>query len=147
MMEHAHFGKAHTVVLYDGVCGLCNRLVQFLLKRDQRDVFRFAPLQSRFAKRVLARHGVHTTDLDTLYVIADCGLPSERLLSRSAATLYAAQKTGGMWKMAVLGRVLPGFLRDAAYDLVARYRYRIFGKYETCLVPEERYRGKFLDVG
>ncbi|HKR60260.1 MAG TPA: DUF393 domain-containing protein, partial [Pyrinomonadaceae bacterium] len=76
-----------TVVLYDGVCGLCNRLNQFLLRRDGQDRFRFASLQSDVAAQLLQRHGTDAIDLDTVYVVADYGMPNERLLSRSDAVL------------------------------------------------------------
>ena len=69
MMEHIHFGDAHVLVLYDGVCALCNRLVRFLLKHDRKDVFRFAPLQSLLAERVLARHQLAPQALDTVYLV------------------------------------------------------------------------------
>jgi predicted DCC family thiol-disulfide oxidoreductase YuxK len=133
------------IVFYDGVCGLCNRLVQFLLKRDQNDQLRFASLQSEFAAKVLSRHGANAKDLDTLYVVQDYEEPTERLLMRSDAILYAAGALGSFWKVATLGKIIPRPLRDLVYKLVARNRYRVFGKYETCMLPEPRHRNKFLD--
>jgi predicted DCC family thiol-disulfide oxidoreductase YuxK len=135
---------AISVVLYDGVCGLCNRLNQFLLKRDRHDRFRFASLQSDVAAQLLQRHGTDAVDLDTVYVVVDYGKPEERLLSRSDAIIYVLQRLGGIWAFAAAGKVLPKPLRDAFYKLVATNRYRVFGKYDVCLMPEERYKEKFL---
>lgn len=138
--------SSHTIVLYDGVCGLCNGLNQFLLQRDTHDCFRFASLQSDFATSLLRRHGVRIADLDTVYVVVDYQSTNERLLARSDAILHVLRQLGGLWSVFQLGRVIPKSLRNVVYDLVARNRYRIFGKYEVCLMPEERYRRKFLDI-
>ena len=135
------------VVLYDGVCGLCNRLVQFLLKRDKRDRFRFASLQSEFAQRLMTRHGVDPHDLDTVYVVKDHDQGNETLLARSDAILYMLTELGGIWSLAEAGRLLPRGFRDAVYKIVARNRYRVFGKHESCMLPEPKHRAKFLDVG
>ncbi len=138
--------SAHPVLLYDGVCGLCNRLVQFTLRHDQRDTFRFASLQGLTAARILERHGQSPADLDTFYVVTDCGQPEEHLLARSDAALYVLRELGGGWSVvAMFGRLLPKFLRDAAYNLVARNRYRVFGKFDACPLPDPKDRHKFLD--
>lgn len=136
-----------TLVLYDGICGLCNGLNQFLLKRDPNDHFRFATLQSEFSATLLKRYDVNAVHPDTVYVVADYGQPTQRLLARSDAVLHILERLGGVWGFLKLGRVLPKFLRDALYNVVARNRYRVFGKYDVCLMPEERYRRKFLDQG
>jgi len=133
-------------VLYDGVCGLCNRLNQFLLKRDSHDRLRFASLQSDLAAALLKRHGVDSQDLDTVYVVLDYHQPGERLLSRSDAIIHALIQLDGIWKLAGAGRVLPRFLRDSLYRMVARNRYRIFGKHESCMLPDPKHRHKFLEV-
>lgn len=138
--------ESNPIVLYDGVCGLCNRLMQFILKRDKHDRFRFASLQSEFATDILERHGADHEDLDTVYVVIDYGKPTERLLARSDAILHVASELGGIWKFAGAGRVLPRSIRDSLYKLVARNRYRVFGKYESCVLPEPKHRAKFLDV-
>lgn len=138
--------ETNPIVLYDGVCGLCNRLVQFLLKRDTHDRFRFASLQSTFANDLLTHHGRDPLDLDTVYVVKDYGQPSQSLLARSDAVLYMLTQLGGIWKLAGVGRVLPKALRDAVYKIVARNRYSVFGKHESCMLPEPGHRDKFLDV-
>jgi predicted DCC family thiol-disulfide oxidoreductase YuxK len=135
------------IVLYDGVCGLCNRLVRFLIKHDRHDRLRFASLQSDFATTVLNRHGISAGDLDTVHVVENYEQAGERVLNRSDAILRAACELGGFWMVAATSaKVLPRPLRDFVYKIVARNRYRVFGKYETCLVPEARDRSKFLDM-
>jgi len=136
----------HPILLYDGVCGLCNRVVQFTLRHDHRDVFRFAALQSELAERVLARHGKSASDLNTVYVVLGIGETGETVLARSEAVIYLLRTLGGWWKaLAVIYGVLPRRVRDLMYEMVARNRYRVFGKYETCPVPDVRMREKFLD--
>ena len=136
----------HLIVFYDGVCGLCNRLVQFLLKRDRNDRLRFASLQSEFAAKVLTRHGIDPRDLDTLHVVENYEEPGERVLNRSDAVLRATGELGALWSLvAIAGSIIPRPLRDLFYRFVARNRYRVFGKSETCMLPEPRHRAKFLD--
>jgi predicted DCC family thiol-disulfide oxidoreductase YuxK len=137
--------KSNPIILYDGVCGLCNRLVQFVLKRDKRDRFRFAWLQSDFANKLLMRHGLDPHDLDTVYVAKNYGQTDEKLLARSDAILFLLKELDGIWKLASLGNVLPRTMRDAIYKLVARNRYRVFGKYDSCMLPDAKHRTKFLD--
>lgn len=138
---------SNPIILYDGVCGLCNRLVQFVLKHDLHDRFRFASLQSDFATRVLQRHGAAPEDLDTMYVVLDHALPAERLVSRSEAAVVVLRDLGGGWSvLSVVLRWLPGWLRNWGYNLIARNRYRIFGKYDSCPIPFEKDRRKFLDL-
>ena len=141
-----HPPESNPIVLYDGVCGLCNHLVQFLLKRDNHDRFRFASLQSEFTSRLLTRHGVDPHDLDTVYVLRNHDQSDETLLARSDAILYMLGQLGGVWSVAGVGSVLPRAFRDAVYKVVARNRYRVFGKHESCLLPEPKHRAKFLDV-
>ena len=133
---------ANPILLYDGVCGLCSRLVQFVLKRDSSRHLRFASLQSDFASRILQRLGLDANDLDTVYLVE----PGERLTARSDAVISVLRKLGGFWSaVAILLRALPKSLRDWGYDMIAHSRYRIFGKHDSCPLPEERYRDQFLD--
>ncbi len=138
--------EPHPIVLYDGVCGLCNHLVQFLLKRDHGDRIRFASLQSEFTAELLTRHGVDPKDLDTVYVVKNHGRANEELLARSDAILYMVSQLGGIWSLSGIARVLPRAFRDAVYKIVARNRYRVFGKHESCMLPEPKHRAKFMDV-
>jgi predicted DCC family thiol-disulfide oxidoreductase YuxK len=133
------------LVLYDGVCGLCNRAVQFILKRDRCDQFRFASLQSDIARKILLAQNLQPDRLDTMYLVISHGAPTEHLLSRSDAALAIGKRLGGFWGiLAAAGRLLPGFLRDFLYNAVARNRYRIFGKHDTCPIPTPEQCAKFL---
>jgi predicted DCC family thiol-disulfide oxidoreductase YuxK len=138
--------KPNPIILYDGVCGLCNRLVQFVLKRDKRDYFRFASLQSDWSISLLQRYNLDPHDLDTVYIVIAHDQPGEQLLARSDAILFLLRHLGGIWKVAAVGKVLPRALRDVIYKLVARNRYRVFGKYESCMLPAPQHRAKFLGV-
>lgn len=136
--------SANPVLLYDGTCGLCNRLVQFVLKHDNHAYFRFASLQSVYAARILQGHGLDPRDLDTMYVVQESG---ERLAARSDVVMSVLRELGGFWRViAATMRIFPRRLRDWGYGVVARHRYRIFGKYESCPLPEAKYRNRFLDV-
>jgi predicted DCC family thiol-disulfide oxidoreductase YuxK len=135
------------ILLYDGVCGLCNRFVQFVLRRDRKATFRFASLQSALAGHILARHGSDPVPLDTVYVVLNYELPDERLLSRSEAVIFVLRQLGGLARFAAhLLHLLPRFLRDGCYNAIARRRYRIFGRSEVCTLPTDQDRDRFLDL-
>lgn len=120
--------------------------MQFILKRDTNNRFRFASLQSDFTREVLTRHGLDPRDLDTVYVIRRHGQSDESLLARSDAILFMLQQLGGVWKLTGVGTILPRAFRDVVYKIVARNRYRVFGKHESCMLPEPKHRAKFMDV-
>jgi predicted DCC family thiol-disulfide oxidoreductase YuxK len=163
----------HPIILYDGVCGLCNRMNQFVLRRDPEDIFRFASLQSALGARILARHGADPRDLDTVYVVVNHECPDEHLLPRSDAVIFILKHLGGaelrsagqpgaavstqasipsrpgrgIWRLVgVVLELIPRALRDWGYRVVASNRYRLFGRFETCMVPGAENRNRFLDV-
>lgn len=133
------------IILYDGVCGFCNGTVRFILRRDQAGLFRFAPLQSEFARMTLARHDRDPSQLDTMYVIVDHGEASERVLAKSDGVIHILQSLGGLWGIGSgAGRLCPAWLRNRMYDVLARHRYRLFGKHDTCPLPDPAVRARFL---
>ncbi|HXG89607.1 MAG TPA: DCC1-like thiol-disulfide oxidoreductase family protein [Vicinamibacterales bacterium] len=138
-------GEGVHLVLYDGVCGLCNRLLQFLLKHDHRAVLVFASLQSDTGRAMVERSGGNADELTSFYVVTNYQTDRERILSKSDAALFVARELGWPWKAASGLRVLPAALRDAAYALVARHRYRVFGRYDQCLLPRPEYRDRFVE--
>ena len=139
--------EANPIIFYDGVCGLCNRLVQFLLKHDKQGRLLFASLQSDFAEKVLRRHGFDPKDLDTVHVVENYKQPGERVLQRSDAILRAGRELGGVWgASSSIAKVVPGALRDLVYGFVASNRYSVFGKYDACMLPDPSQRSRFLDV-
>jgi predicted DCC family thiol-disulfide oxidoreductase YuxK len=133
------------LVLYDGVCGLCNRLLQFLLRHDHRRVFTFASLQSTAGQAMVARSGGNPQELTTFYVIADYQTRSSRVFTRSDAALFVAGELGWPWKAARAFALVPRGLRDRGYDLVARSRYRLFGRYDRCPIPGPELRNRFIE--
>ena len=136
--------SANPILLYDGVCGLCNRLVHFVLKHDTAARFRFASLQSDYAARILQQHALDPGNLDTVYVIE---APSAQPKSRSDAVMSVLHSLGGFWTaIAAALRIFPRPLRDWGYNIVARHRYRIFGKYGNCPIPEKKYQDRFLEI-
>jgi predicted DCC family thiol-disulfide oxidoreductase YuxK len=137
--------EAAHLVLYDGVCGLCNRLLQFLLRHDRRGVFCFASLQSATGRAMVARYGGNPDDPDSFHVVADFRAPGARAIRKSDAAVFVASQLGWPWKgLSAAGR-LPAPLRDVVYDAIARSRYRIFGRYEECLLPSEEFRSRFVE--
>jgi predicted DCC family thiol-disulfide oxidoreductase YuxK len=146
VVEHnAIEGRA--LLLYDGVCALCNGVVQFMMKRDRLDRFRYTPLQSDLGREVLARFDIHTIP-DGVMLLTDSLTPGERLYERSDALAKALQRLGTPWWQLV-GKTLalvPRPVRDWGYRIVARLRYRLFGRYDTCPVPSPEQRSRLLGV-
>ena len=137
--------QAVHLVLYDGVCGLCNGLLQFLLTHDRRGVFAFASLQSATGRAVIERLGGDPAELTSFHVWANYRAQHGRIYARSEAALFVAGQLGWPWKAAVIARLLPAAARDRAYDVVDRQRYRVFGRVERCVSPRPEFRGRFVD--
>ena len=136
----------HPVLLYDGVCGFCNRLVQFVLRHDREKIFRFASLQSPFGSRVLTLHGVDSSAMRTAYVL-EAGDQGQVLLQQSEAILFVMGRFGGIWSvLAQTVRFVPLRIRNWAYNVIAHHRYRIFGRYDNCPLPIAADRDRFLDL-
>lgn len=127
------------IILFDGVCALCNWSVKLLLRIDKRRAFVYAPLQGETAARLRQLHPEIPKDLDS-FVYVD----GDRVRLRSAAFVHAARRLPLPWRAGSLLWVIPGPLRDLLYRLVARIRYRVFGKYESCSVPADDVRDRFL---
>lgn len=136
-----------SVLFYDGVCGLCDRLVQFVLARDSRRRFVFAALQGRYARETLPRQGRNPDDLDSLYLLTGAGTPAERAFDRSGAVLAVLRRLPPPWSwLGALAALIPSTLRDRIYDAVARRRYRLFGRSETCRLPRPGQGERFLPL-
>ena len=132
------------LLLYDGECGLCNGLVQAILKRDRNGIFHFAPLQSRLAANVLERFPRRADDLDTVVVIPGYEEQRSLPLIKARAALFVLSALGWPWKAAAVLNVVPSGLLDSAYDFVARNRHRFFRKSEVCLLPLPEHRHRFV---
>ena len=135
-----------SIVFYDGVCGLCNGFVRFLLKRNPPRPYYFASLQSTFAEEILLPHGADPHSLSAMYLVEHFGEPSETVTARSEAAFRILRSLGGFWGVLAVLDVLPRPLLDAGYKLMAKLRYRLFGRYDSCPVPEPRHRHLFLAV-
>lgn len=134
------------LILYDGVCGLCNRLNQFVLPRDPEGVFLFASLQSAVGRSILQGFGRNPDDLNTFFVVKNHRSASPALMSKSGAALFVAKTLGAPWRWLGIFAVFPSTLLDWGYDLIARNRYRLFGRSATCWLPRPEYKNRFLDA-
>jgi predicted DCC family thiol-disulfide oxidoreductase YuxK len=134
------------LLLFDGHCGLCTAFVQFVLPRDPGGVFRFASLSSPEGRTMVTHHGGDPEDMSTVYVVADYETPEAQALTRSRAALFVLGRLRWPWKAATLFGVLPTGLLDRVYDVVARNRYRVFGRREQCLMPRPEWRDRFIDL-
>lgn len=134
--------KNKKIILFDGVCNLCNGAVLFIIKRDDKDVFRFAALQSEVGQRLTSERNIDTEKIDSIILVD----PGVAYFTRSTAALEIAKEFGGIW---VLLRpfeyILPESLRDGIYNFIARNRYKWFGKKESCMIPTPELKAKFLE--
>ena len=137
---------AQHLILFDGVCGLCSRLNRFVIARDPRGAFHFASLQSTAGQAALARLGTVSQDLTTFYVLANYRSTTPSQLTKSGAALFVVTTLGWPWRAGGILYLVPRRLRDRVYDLIARHRYRLFGRSEVCLLPDPTNRSRFIDA-
>lgn len=128
------------IILFDGVCNFCNFWVNFILDRDKKDLFKFAALQSKLGNEILKKFNMDKSNLESVIL-----LDGESVYSKSTAALKIAKELSGPVKILYPLLILPKFLRDFFYDLIAKNRYKIFGKKEVCRIPTEEEKVKFLD--
>lgn len=129
----------HPVLLFDGVCNLCNASVQWVLLRDHKGIFRFAPLQEETGKALLRAHGLSAEHFDSVVLVTP-----ERVFTHSDAVLEVLRRLGGWWTLPAALRVLPRSLRDTVYRWIARNRYRLFGRRDACMMPRPEWKARFL---
>lgn len=127
------------LVLFDGVCNLCNGAVVFIIKRDKAGKIMFASLQSELGRAQLIRNGLDPDALHSIIVIEN-----GKLFQRSDAVLHIAAKMDGAWSWLWIFRIIPRFFRDPLYDLVARFRYKMFGKKDVCMIPTAELKKQFV---
>jgi len=127
------------IVIFDGVCNLCNWSVLFIIKRDSRGIFTFASAQSETGEEILSRFEINTPEPESVFL-----LQNNKLLKQSSAALTIAAELDGFWKYLALLRVIPRPLRDIIYDWIARNRYRWFGKRDICMMPNKEIENRFL---
>jgi predicted DCC family thiol-disulfide oxidoreductase YuxK len=134
--------REQNIIFFDGVCGLCSRMVDFVLREDQERFFLYSPLQGE-TFRSIERDHPETLNSDSIFVLRR-GPAKEVLLQKSAALIYIVDKLPRYRWLAVIGRILPELIRDAAYRAIAATRYRIWGKRGSCRIPNAEERSRFL---
>ncbi|KVV14752.1 thiol-disulfide oxidoreductase DCC family protein [Flavobacterium sp. TMP13] len=128
------------IILFDGVCNLCNSAVQYIIKHDEKDCFRFVALQSDLGIEICKTIGISYAKMDSIILYE----PGVAYYYKSSAILAIAKEFGGIWNMSAFMRIVPIFIGDAFYDYVAKNRYRLYGKKESCLIPTPELKSKFL---
>ncbi len=129
-----------SVLLFDGVCNLCNTSVKWVLLRDKKGEFKFAAIQSEAGQSLLKSFGLENQPLESVILIS-----GRQAYIKSDAAIKVASKLGGIWTIALVFRLVPRPVRDAIYDWVAKNRYRWFGKQEQCLLPQPEWKDRFLN--
>jgi len=131
---------SQSIVLFDGVCNLCNRAVQFIIKRDKKKQFLFASLQGKAGNKLLQKFDL-PANLFNSFILVE----GDKVYTRSTAALRVAKKLSGGWKLLYGLMIVPGFIRNAVYNLIAKNRYKWFGKREECMIPTPELKERFLD--
>jgi predicted DCC family thiol-disulfide oxidoreductase YuxK len=127
------------ILLFDGVCNLCNNAVDFVIQRDSKDRFKFAALQDPKTKSILKDYQINLDYIDSIILIR-----GDQIFHKSKAALETASKLSGLWPLLYVFVIIPAFIRDPVYDWIAKNRYKWFGKKETCRLPTPKEKSKFL---
>lgn len=127
------------ILLFDGVCNLCNGLVVFIIRRDKNARIKFTPLQSPAGETILIGHSLAFREMNSIVL-----LDGSKLYKKSSAVLHLLKTLGGGWCLFYGFIIIPGFIRDFFYDLIAKNRYRIFGKTDVCMVPSPDFSDRFI---
>ena len=128
----------HKIILFDGVCNLCNTSVNFVIKNDKKGVFRFAAIQTDFGETTLKKYNINTKDTDSIVLIDE-----DNHYIKSTAALYIAKELSGAYPLLFCFMIVPKFIRNWIYDLVAKNRYKWFGKKVSCMIPTPELKDKF----
>ena len=133
--------ECHPIILFDGICNLCNASVQYVIRHDSKQIFRFASLQSRFGQEILSNNNLPVNDFNSFVLFDD-----NKVFTRSTAALKVARKLNGFIKLLYAFIIIPKFIRDAIYNIIAKNRYKWFGKKNECMIPTAELKSLFLDV-
>ncbi len=128
------------IILFDGVCNLCNGAVQFVIERDKNDVFRFAALQSEVGQKLVKERGIDTETIDSIILIE----PNVAYYTKSTAALKIAEDLNGFWSTTSIFLWIPEGIRNIVYDFIAKNRYKWYGKKQECMIPTPELKNKFL---
>lgn len=127
------------IILFDGVCNFCNSSINTIIRFDKKKYFRFAPLQSETGQFLMNKHGLDPAKFDSVILVDD-----NKAYVYSSAVLHIARKLGGIYSLAFVFIIIPGFIRNPLYKYVARNRYKWWGKKDACMVPDPELRSRFL---
>jgi predicted DCC family thiol-disulfide oxidoreductase YuxK len=133
------WAEEKSILLFDGVCNLCNGSVQFVIKRDPKGKFLYAPLQSEVGQALLEQYDLPVETMNSVVLVEN-----GKVYTRSDAPLQVARGLGGLWPITAIFFLVPRFIRDGIYDWIARNRYRWFGKREACMIPTPELKQRFL---
>jgi predicted DCC family thiol-disulfide oxidoreductase YuxK len=129
------------IILFDGICNLCNSSVQYVIKRDKKDIFRFVALQSELGQEILNHIGINPKHIDSIVLY----IPGVAYYYKSSAALEIAKNLGGVFTPSTVFKMIPSRLRDFVYDYIAKNRYKWYGKQESCMIPTLELKAKFLE--
>jgi predicted DCC family thiol-disulfide oxidoreductase YuxK len=129
------------IILFDGVCNLCNSAVQFIIKHDKKDVFRFVPLQSKLGQEILTYIGIDSKNIDSIVLYE----PEVAYYYKSDAILQIAKSLNALYSLGIIFKIIPTGIRNHLYDYIARNRYKWYGKKESCMIPTPELKIKFLE--
>jgi predicted DCC family thiol-disulfide oxidoreductase YuxK len=133
--------KNKKIILFDGVCNLCNSAVQFIIKHDKKDVFRFVALQSELGQEILTYIGIDSKNIDSIVLYE----PGVAYYYKSDAALQIAKSLNGLYSLGVIFKIIPIGIRNKLYDYIAKNRYKWYGKKESCMIPSPELKMKFLE--
>jgi predicted DCC family thiol-disulfide oxidoreductase YuxK len=135
-----NFPKGKKIILFDGFCNLCDASVQYVIKHDKKDIFRFVAIQSDLGQKLLNHIGINSKNIDSVVLYE----PGVAYYYKSSAAIIIANNLSGLFTLATLFKLIPTKIRNLVYDYVAKNRYKWYGKKEQCLLPTEPLKGKFL---
>ncbi|HEY2725720.1 MAG TPA: DCC1-like thiol-disulfide oxidoreductase family protein [Parafilimonas sp.] len=130
----------HPIILFDGICNLCNTSVQYVIKHDPEHTFRFASLQSSFAQKLFSKNNLPLNNFNSFVLFIN-----KKIYTRSTAALMVAKKLKGFIRFLYAFMIIPKFIRDAVYNIIAKNRYKWFGKKNECWIPTPELKNLFLD--
>tara|TARA_R110002051_G_scaffold243722_3_gene303706 strand:+ start:6223 stop:6630 length:408 start_codon:yes stop_codon:yes gene_type:complete len=129
------------IILFDGVCNLCNSSVQLVIKHDKKDEYRFAALQSDLGMKMTSERRIDTSEIDSIILIE----PGNAYYTKSTAALKIGKSFGGLWSLLGVFEWIPEKIRNIVYDFIAKNRYKWYGKKDSCMIPTPELKSKFLE--
>lgn len=139
-MEIENLPKDKKIILFDGVCNLCESSVQFIIKRDKKDIFRFVAIQSEMGQKIIKHIGIDTSKTDSIILY----IPGQAYYYKAEAALLIAKELKGVYSLLAIFSFVPNAIKNVVYDYIAKNRYKWYGKKESCMIPTPELKAKFL---